>query len=172
MKKNSVSLVVVGIIFLTLTLSACGRTASRVGGKGLRQTLEVEHLKEFISISFDKRGSSTVKDVTFYASDGYVYTKEFKDVSPLEGVIRWVPKGQGSDIIQSRSISRWTGSAVNLELPEDCLKVLGVDVGYFSEDERVKNLTYLSKDGKIYSKEYFEGVIDRQFEGWLEVKAK
>lgn len=163
---------VVGIVILAFTLSTCGRSASRAGGKAFRQVLKVENFKKFISVSFDKRGSSTVKDVTFLATDGYVYTREFKDISPIEGVIRWVPNGEGSDLIQSRSISRWIGGAVNLELPEDCVTVLGVDIGYLSENERVKNLTYLSKDGAIYSKEYLEGIVDRQFEGWLEIGAK
>ncbi|MEM7583079.1 MAG: hypothetical protein AAF560_06840 [Acidobacteriota bacterium] len=151
-------------------LVACGRTASRIGGKAQRQVLEVPG--EFISISFDKRGDSTVKDVTFLAADGFVYTQEFKDVSPLEGAIRWVPHGTGSDIIQSRRFSRWTGGAVNLELPEDCEEILGVDVGYSSKSERVKNVTYRSSDGAIYSREYREGFIDRNFEGWLEIRRK
>ena len=145
---------------------------SRLGGKDHRQVLKVENFKEFVSISFDKRGNSTVKDVTFLATDGFVYTQEFIDINPFEGVIRWVPYGQGEDFIQSRAISRWTGNAVNLELPDDCARILGVDIGYVSKDERVKNLTYLSTDGKIYSREYREGLIDRKFEGWLEVKAK
>lgn len=173
MKKNNAALVIIiGMMTLTLILSGCGRTPSRLGGKAHRQVLNVEHFKEFVSISFDKRGNSTVKDVTFIATDGFVYTREFMDVSPFEGVIRWVPSGKGDDFIQSRAISRWTGNAVNLELPEDCARVLGVDIGYSSKDERTKNLTYLSTDGAIYSKEYREGLIDRNFEGWLEIKAE
>ena len=156
--------------FCLILLAGCGRTASRIGGKAARQVLEVPG--EFISISFDKRGKSTVKDVTFLAADGFVYTQEFKDVSPLEGVIRWVPHGTGSNVIQSRRFSRWTGNAVNLELPEDCEEILGVDIGYSSKNERVKNVTYRSTDGAIYSKEYREGFIDRGFEGWLEVRKK
>ena len=162
----------IGIISMGMLFSACGRTPSRLGGKAHRQVLKIENFKEFISISFDKRGTSTVKDVTFLATDGFTYTQEFIDLSPFEGVIRWVPNGKGDDFIQSRAISRWTGSAVNLELPEDCAKILGVDIGYISKDERVKNLTYLSTDGKIYSKEYREGLVDRNFEDWLEVRAK
>jgi hypothetical protein len=171
-KYNHLIVAIIGFISVALVLSACGRTPSRLGGKEHRQVLKIENFQEFISISFDKRGSSMVKDVTFVATDGYVYTREFKDVSPLEGVIRWVPNGQGDDFIQSRAISRWTGGAVDLELPDDCAKVLGVDIGYESKDERIKNMTYLSTDGAIYSKEYREGIIDRRFEGWLEVKAR
>lgn len=173
MKKHRIAvLAIIGMVSIAIMLSACGRTTSRLGGKEHRQVLKVENLKQFIGISFDKRGSSTVKDVTFIATDGYVYTQEFKDASPFEGVIRWVPNGQSDDFIQSRSISRWIGGAVNLELPDDCKEVLGVDIGYASEDERTKNVTYLSTDGAIYSKEYREGIVDRNFEGWLEVKAK
>ncbi|MBU2631487.1 MAG: hypothetical protein KKE61_22990 [Proteobacteria bacterium] len=171
-KKRAAVLTIIGIISITMLLFACGRTVSRLGGKEHRQVLKVENFKEFISISFDKRGASTVKDVTFLAIDGFAYTREFMDVSPFEGVIRWVPYGKGDDFIQSRAISRWTGNAVNLELPEDCTRILGVDVSYLSKNERVKNLTYLSTDGAVYSKEYREGLIDRNFEGWLEVRAK
>jgi len=138
-------------------------------GKKHRQKIKIPNMQKFISISFDKRGSSTVKDVTFHATDGYVYTVEFRDVNPLEGVIRWVPEGEGSDIIQSRAISRWIGTAVDLELPKDCKEVLGVDVGYSSKDERVKNLVYRNINSKIMTKEYREGFINRHFGGWLEI---
>ncbi len=158
-------------LFLLLTLS-CGRTPSRIMGKKQRQKIKVQNMSEFISMSFDRRGSSTVKDVTFRAKDGYIYTIEFKDISPLEGIIRWVPYGEGDDIIQSRGLSRWTGVPVNLELPEDCQKVLSVDVGYASKDERVKNLVYRTTKGRILAKEYREGLINRHFEGWIEIVAK
>ncbi len=168
--REELRVLVCGALCLLLLLAGCGRTASRIGGKAARQVLEVNG--DFISISFDKRGDSTVKDVTFRAEDGFIYTQEFKDVSPLEGLIRWVPHGTGSDFIQSRRFSRWTGGAVNLELPEDCEEVLGIDIGYKSKNERVKNVTYRSTDGAIYSREYREGLIDRNFEGWLEVRTK
>lgn len=157
---------------LVLTMAACGRTPSRYLGKEARQVLEVEGLTtdNFIDISFDKRGSATVKDVTFQAGDGYVYTVEFRDVSPFEGTIRWVPKGQKASVIQSRSLSRVFGTPVNLELPEDCARVLAVDVTYDSSNERTKNLTYLSSSGAILAKEYREGFVDRHLGGWLEVR--
>jgi hypothetical protein len=141
-------------------------------GKWARQTLDVEGMKSFISISFDKRGDSTVKDVTYVAADDYIYTREFKDASPFGGVIRWVPSNHSDSWIQSRAISRWGGGAVNLKLPEDCAQVLGVDVGYTSNDERVKNLYYRSTEGKIFAKEYREGLVNRHLSGWLEVRAK
>jgi hypothetical protein len=169
MKRATIWSVIIILAFIT---ADCGRTSSRYLGKDHKQVLEVENMKEFVSISFDKNGNSTVKDVTFIASDGYVYTREFKDASPFQGVIRWVPHDHSESFIQSRALSRWGGGAVNLRLEDDCTKVLGVDVGYASKGERVKNLTYLNKEGKILSKEYREGLIDRHLEGWLEVKSK
>jgi len=164
-------LTVTSLLGLGAFLGGCGRTPSRLGGEGLRQVLEVEGMQAFIGISFDRRGDSTVKDVTFLATDGYVYTQEFKDISPLEGRIRWVKHDEPESLIQSRAISRWTGSAVNLRMPEDCQKVLGVDVTYESDDERSKNLTCQATDGRILSREYREGLVDRHFAGWLEVRA-
>lgn len=161
------------ILFASMVIiAACGRTPSRYLGKDQRQKLEIPNMKEFIGLSFDKRGSSTVKDVTFKATDGYIYTQEFRDISPLEGIIRWVPYGEGDDIIQSRALSRWFGDIVNIELPEDCSEVLGVDIGYTSKNERVKNLIYRSKKNEIFAKEYREGLIDRHFEGWVEIVNK
>jgi hypothetical protein len=160
------------IVAFLLIITACGRTPSRYLGKDHRQKLEIPDMQEFISLSFDKRGSSTVKDVTFKSVDGYIYTKEFKDISPLEGVIRWIPYGKGDDFIQSRTLSRWFGDVVELELPEDCSEVIGVDIGYSSKNERVKNLTYRSNKNEIFSKEYREGIIDRHLEGWIEVVHK
>ena len=160
------------VIGLGLFIGACGRTPSRILGKKARQVLEVEGLStdNFIDISFDRRGASTVKDVTFKAADGYVYTVEFRDVSPFEGTIRWVPHGQSSSVIQSRGLSRVFGTPVNLELPEDCVDILAVDVTYNSENERTKNLVYLSSQGRILAKEYREGLVDRFLGGWLEVR--
>ncbi|MFC1609082.1 hypothetical protein ACFL16_01815 [Patescibacteria group bacterium] len=189
----SVVLVAVGV-FLVVWIFG-GRSASRLGGKSLRQVIKIEGMKKIIGpVSFDRRCSSTVKNVTFLSEDGYVYTLEFKDVSPFGGGIRWVPYGEGDSFIQSRDISRWTGMFVELELPEDCAEILGVDISRASEEEtgssskgndkgkvnsectgegeRVKNLTYRSSDGSIYSKEYREGMIDRHMGGWTEVKAK
>lgn len=152
----------------------CGRSPSRWVGKSARQVLTVDGLKteNFIDISFDRRGSSTVKDVTFLAEDGYVYTVEYRDANPLEGTIRWVPHTQDDSLIQSRALSRAFGGAVDLKLPADCKKILGVDVTFAGGDERVKNLTYLAEDGRILSKEYREGLIDRHMEGWLEIRGR
>jgi hypothetical protein len=159
------------LLCLVLFVS-CGRSPSRYLGASARQVLGVENLQEFISLSFDRRGESTVKDVTYRAADGYVYTQEFKDFSLLEGAIRWVPHDESDSVIQKRAISRWTGRPVNLRLPEDCADVLGVDVGYSTADERVKNLVYRATDGRILAKEYREGLVARHFGGWLEVRER
>jgi hypothetical protein len=155
-----------------VALPGCGRSPSRYLGASARQVLGVENLQEFISLSFDRRGESTVKDVTYRAGDGYVYTQEFKDFSLLEGAIRWVPHGESDSLIQKRAISRWIGKPVNLRLPEDCAEVLGVDVGYSARDERVKNLVYRATDGRVLAKEYREGLVARHFGGWLEVRKR
>ena len=160
--------------FVIKFLYFSGRSASRLLGKSARQTLRIKNMAPngFISISFDKRGKNTVKDVTFKATDGYIYTLEFMDMNPFGGTIRWVPYGEGSDFVQSRSLSRWLGDVVNLEIPKNCNKILGVDISYAEKDERTKNLTCLTSDGIILSKEYREGIIDRHFEGYLEIEPK
>ncbi len=161
-------------LFIIWFLYFSGRTPSRYFGESVAQVLTVDNMAEdgFISLSYDLRGTTTVKDLTFLATDGYVYPKEYKDVSPFEGIIRWVPYWEDSSFIQTRAISRWTGWAVNLEIPEGCSKILWVDIGYSSTNARVKNLTCKKDDGKIISKEYREWFIDRFFEGYLEIKAK
>jgi hypothetical protein len=174
-KKLTVGIIIVvvaaiGLVCLKFFMFS-GRSPSRFLGQGFRQTLAVENMQEFIDVDFLPVDGSTIKDVTFKAKDGYVYTKEFKDVSPLEGVIRWVPADESSSMIQSRAISRWTGAVVDLRLPEDCAFVKGVKICAVSKNERVKNLVYISKDGKVLSKEYREGLLDRNFGGWLEIKA-
>jgi hypothetical protein len=163
---------VVACLAAAFALLSCGRSPSRYLGQSARQVLAVENFDKFVSLSFDRRGESTVKDVTYRASDGYVYTQEFKDFSLLEGAIRWVPHDEDESLIQKRALSRWTGRPVNLRLPEDCAEVLGVDVGYSAKDERVKNLVYRATDGRILAKEYREGIVARHFEGWLEVRKR
>lgn len=162
---------------LSLCLSACcqvpwGRTPSRYLGREHRQVLFLPDLtspNDFISISYDKRGSSTNKDVTYVASDGETYTQEFNDMNVLQGRIHWIWGGKRQAVFQSRALSRFTGITLDLNLPEDCKRILGVEIVFESKGERTKNLTYLSTDGRIMSKEYREGLIDRRFGGWLEI---
>ncbi len=155
-----------------LALAGCGwgRTPSRYLGKDHRQVVEVKHMKKLLNISFDKRGDETVKDITYEATDGYVYTHEYKDSGMWEGAIRWVPANHDASTVRSRAISRWFGTPVELRLPEDCKEVLGATVTYASKSERVKNLLYRSTDGNIYAKEYRDGMLDRHLEGWMEIK--
>jgi len=143
-------------------------------GEGARQIIKVPNMAPsgFISISFDKRGKSTVKDITFKATDGYIYTKEYRDMNPFEGIIRWVPYGEGSDFVQSRGLSRWVGDIVNLEIHKKCKQVLGVDITYNDKNERTKNLTCTTVEGKVLSKEYREGMLDRHFSGYLEIRGE
>ncbi|MFA5358817.1 MAG: hypothetical protein WC310_03290 [Patescibacteria group bacterium] len=172
MKSVKVLSVVLILVLAAAFSTGCGRTPSRFLGKDSRQILTVEGMAEYINTSFDWRQDSTVKDVTFKALDGYVYTREFKDAHMFQGVIRWVPFNETDSIVQSRALSRWVGGVVNLRLPEDCAQVLGVDVSYSGSNERVKNLAYRSNTGQIFVREYREGLINRRFEGWLEIVAK
>lgn len=150
-----------------------GRTGSRLLGKDHRQVIKVDNLasvNDIISVSFDKRGPSTVKDVTFKATDGFYYTREFKDGTIFEGIIRWVPHDMDGSALRTRAISRWTGGSVDYRLPEDFKILKGVDITYVDSTKRVKNLMYISIEGLYLSKEYREGIKDRFLEGWLEVK--
>ena len=176
MSKNMSKVSILCIVVLFLGISSimpgcgCGRTASRMMGREHRQVLEVQNMEKFLSISFDKHGSSTDKNISYVGTDGYVYTQEFKDSGVLQGTIRWVPANEDQSMIQSRKLSRWTGKPVDTKLPDDCAEVLVVDVSYKSGSKRVKNLTFRSTDGSIYAKEYRDGFIDRKFSGWLEIK--
>ncbi len=166
-----ISIIALGWIYFT---KFAGRSSSRLLGVDYAQVLKVDNVNanKFISVSFTKQGDSTVKDVTFEGTDSFIYTQEFKDLSPLEGVIRWVPYGSSASMIQSRAISRWTGGAIELVLPENCDKVLNIDIGYASNNERVKNVTCQITDGSLISKEYREGFIDRNFSGYLKIQSK
>ena len=172
--KWTMLFIIIWGLWLIWFLYFSGRTPSRLLWEWVAQVLTVPNMAEegFVSLSFDKRWTATVKDLTFMATDWYVYTREYRDISPFEWIIRWVPYWQDTSFIQSRAISRWTWWAVNLEIPEGCLKILWVDVWYSSTNERVKNLTCKKTDWKIISKEYREGFIDRFFEGYLEIQAK
>jgi hypothetical protein len=158
------------VISLWYFMTQTGRTASRLLGRKAAQKLEVPNLletKNFIGCSFDKRGENTAKDITFLATDGYVYTVEFLDRNIREGAIRWVPFNESASLIRSRGLTRWVGGAVTYKLPKDCAKVLDVDVSYDKKNKRVKNLVYMSTDGEIWSKEYRDGTFEA--EGWLKI---
>ena len=57
---------------------------------------------------------------------------------------------------------------VYLEQPMNVQKQLNVDISYVGNGECIKNLVKFSSDGRILSKKYREGLIDRNFEGYLE----
>ncbi|MGN7611426.1 hypothetical protein ACQZV8_04985 [Magnetococcales bacterium HHB-1] len=177
-KTKWIAIGVIGFVIVAFAIKFLyfsGRSSSRLAGKNFRQVIKVKNLPDaasVLSISFDKRGTETVKDVTFRAKDGYLYTKEFKDWSPLEGVIRWVPHGEGNDLIQSRALSRWVGDVVNLELPKDFKKLVNVDISYAADNVRTKNLVYLNVKGHLMAKEYREGLLNRHFGGYLEIQPR
>lgn len=174
MKKliSFIILIVVAGLTVWLFLEFGGRTPSRYFGSSARQIIDIPDMVDMVgnvNMWFDKSRNATVKDITYCGSDGYYYTAEFRDVSPFEGVIRWVPHNKGSDIIQSRMLSRWGLDVVNLKVPENFRSMYGVSI-VSAGKERVKNLTFYSTDGKILAKEYREGLIDRFFGGYLQVK--
>lgn len=163
-----VVLFVVVIIWYLVTHS--GRSVSRLFGRKAAQKIQIPNMpdaKSFIGASFDKRGEKTAKDLTFMATDGYVYTIEFLDRNVREGAIRWVPHDESKSMVRSRALTRWVGGAVNYKLPKDCVQILDVDISYDTKNKRVKNLVFLSSDGQIWSKEYRDGALDG--EGWMRI---
>lgn len=58
---------------------------------------------------------------------------------------------------QGRKISRWTGQAVHIELPEDVSSYEQVISISFHKDENggtIKDVTYMGADGKLHSHEF------------------
>ena len=165
-------ILILSCLALWLFLKFGGRTVSRYLGQSTRQVIEIPEMRQMvgnINMWFDTTHNATVKDITYCSVDGYYYSVEFRDISLLEGTIRWVPHQQGSDIIQSRKLSRWGLDTVNLKVPEDFKSMYGVAI-VAKGGERIKNLTYVGQDGKIFAKEYREGIVDRFFGGFIEVK--
>jgi hypothetical protein len=181
--KTSTKLIIVLVLIIVIGIAGwwfyftnfTGQEASRYLGKSYRQVIEVKNAVQILSIDFqsDTLGVRS-KLITYKALDGYVYSEEYKNLSPLEGTIRWVPKGESEyspSWYRGRTFSRLFGVTVNLELPDDCDKVMSVaSVKDYEKGGYIKNLVYRSKDGHIFSKEYRDGLIDRNLEGWLEVK--
>ena len=173
MKKVKIFIVLALLCILTfwLFLEFGGRTASRYLGQSASQKIEIPGMQAMvgnINMWFDEANKATIKDITYCSKDGYYYSAEFRDMSPFEGRIRWVPYQQGSDLIQSRKLSRWGVDVVNLKVPKNFLRMYGVSI-VSKGGERVKNLTYYSKEGKILVKEYREGIVDRFLSGYVEV---
>lgn len=168
--------ILIGLIFLCavafwLFLNFGGRTPSRYMGQSARQVIKIPEMHAMvgnINMWFDKDNDATIKDITYCSQDGYYYSAEFRDISPFEGVIRWVPYEQGSDIIQSRGLSRWGVDVVNLKVPKNFQTMYGVSI-VSRGGERIKNLTYFGNNGKVMAKEYREGLMDRFLSGYVEV---
>lgn len=174
MKRIGLTVGVMVVLFIVIMVwyfaTHSGRSASRLLGRKAAQKVEVPNMpdvKSFIGASFDKRGDKTAKDLTFLASDGYVYTIEFLDRNVREGAIRWVPHDESKSLVRSRAVTRWLGGAVNYKLPKDCARILDVDISYDSKNKRVKNLVFLSTDGGIWTKEYRDGALAA--EGWMRI---
>ncbi|MEM7030031.1 MAG: hypothetical protein AAF629_10740 [Chloroflexota bacterium] len=75
--------------------------------------------------------------------------------------------GGVSGCYQGRKISRITGGAVNIDLPEDVTsyeQIVSISFHKNSDGETIKDVTYMGSDGKLHSKEYndwgvFQGEI-------------
>jgi len=163
-----VSMIVAGWLYLNFG----GRSASRIIGKSAREVINFSDMQQMVgnvNMWFDHIANKTVKDITFCSTDGYYYTYEYRELSLFEGVIRWVPHGDSSSLIRSRFLSRMGFSAVNLTVPDDFKGLFGVTI-VASGEQRIKNLTYLNTKDQILAKEYRDGLTDRFFGGYLEVK--
>lgn len=61
---------------------------------------------------------------------------------------------------QSGTVNAYIGRATRLKVPKDCHQVIGLTYG---QDGR-KMLTYRTKDGSIYMKEYSDrGIIEAKY---------
>ncbi|MBF0274205.1 MAG: hypothetical protein HQK84_03125 [Nitrospinae bacterium] len=163
--------VIVGIILLICltfiyVMNFTGRSVSRFTGGLVEHKVNLPNCAEFIGVIFQKDGNSTIKVVTCRGFDGYYYTEEFRDMSPLEGRIKWIPPedSQGASWMQKRTLSRWLGTEVKVKLPKDFYAFAGPVSTVPKGSGNVKNVTYWTKEGNLKTKEYvdwsiFEGVI-------------
>lgn len=120
----------------------------------------------FNMLSVSVRNNGT-KDITYITSKGEIRSQEYKDFSPFEGRIAWTTSGSGDQVEQfffGRTLSRFTGKTIEIRLPENFSKIVGVD---FTEGKNglVKNVTYKDADGRYWSienrdKGIFEGGVE------------
>ncbi len=182
----SVVLLYVGWVKLT---EYSGRTMSRYFGEGMAQTLEVPVGAFVIDISVRGNG---VKDVTYRTKDGEIFTQEYHDWSPLEGLIQWMPHEKGADWIQKRGFSRWGLDVVKLALPKGCPSdgsgIVGVSItpimkkkvvkkGSKEETEPevkevIRNVSCRLENGEVVTDEYRPGLIARNFGGRIKIDHK
>ncbi len=58
---------------------------------------------------------------------------------------------------QGRRVSRWTGQAVHVELPDDLAEyedIINISFHKNQDGETIKDITYLSTDGTVHSQEF------------------
>ena len=188
-----VLLVLVGLgITVHIFWLKAGQGPSRYLGRSAALDIPISGMKQVYSISNRTLVGDSVKDVTYLHEDGNIYTQEVINFSVLEGSILWKKYGEGGTFIRRRFISRIGIETIELELPEDFGEMAGVQVGsvlnkvtcedteYLVEtSEHVKYLSYFPKqdDGtvnhnQLITKEYYDGMVDRNFEGWAIVRPK
>ena len=83
-------ILLLGGLAFWLFLKFGGRTPSRYLGQSTRQVIDIPEMRQMvgnINMWFDKAHNATVKDITYCGIDGYYYSVEYRDISPLEGVI-------------------------------------------------------------------------------------
>lgn len=56
--------------------------------------------------------------------------------------------------------SRYGMGALDLDIPKDAVKILDFDFAKDGKGKTTKYVTYLSKDGHVYTKEYRDGVTE------------
>lgn len=75
----------------------------------------------------------------------------------LGALVTLLVLGGVSACYQGRDISRWTGRAVRVELPNDLTsynKIISVSFHKNSSGETLKDVTYIGADGLLHSREY------------------
>lgn len=84
--------------------------------------------------------------------------------------------GGVSACYQGRDISRWTGRAQVVELPDDLRSyedIVSVSFHKNSNGETLKDITYIGDDDKLHSREYKDwGLLEGEIRWELDYKAK
>ena len=80
-------------------ISACyqGRKISRITGGVVRVDLpkDLDSYNDILSISFHKNSDGeTIKDVTYFSTDGKLHSKEYNDWGIFQGEIVWELAGE------------------------------------------------------------------------------
>lgn len=84
--------------------------------------------------------------------------------------------GGVSACYQGRDISRWTGRAQVVELPDDLRSyddIVSVSFHKNGNGETLKDITYIGDDNKLHSREYKDwGLLEGEIRWELDYKAK